>query len=52
MKDWNPHYIDYKKGIVVYYEKSWYCNTNKIIHKTEKEYLKCKYCNVVDNTKQ
>ena len=26
------------------YEKSWYCNENKVIHKKEKEYLNCKHC--------
>lgn len=27
------------------YEQSYYCNENKIIHHSEKEYLNCKHCN-------
>lgn len=45
LNEWNPHYIDWKKNKIVYYEKSWFCNENKTIHKKEKEYLNCKYCN-------
>lgn len=42
-KDWNPGYIDIKKGFIAY-EKAWYCNTNKLIHKSEKDYLNCVHC--------
>lgn len=26
------------------YEKAWFCNENKIIHSTFKQYLRCKHC--------
>lgn len=42
-KDWNPGYIDIKKGFIAY-EKAWYCNTSKLIHKSQKEYLNCVHC--------
>lgn len=32
-----------KKGFVPYI-KSWYCNMNKLIHYSEKEYLNCVHC--------
>lgn len=51
MSDWNPCFKDYKKGIIIFYEKNWYCVENKIIHNKEKDYLKCKFCNNIDNTK-
>lgn len=33
------------------YEKSWYCNENKIVHSTFKQYLKCSHC-VNENDKK
>jgi len=44
---WNPGYYKYKdfKEIFIPYEKKWFCNTNKIIHGNEKEFLNCKDCN-------
>lgn len=44
INDWNPCYFDYKKNIWIFYEKKWYCNTNKVIHGNENEYNKCKDC--------
>jgi hypothetical protein len=44
MQDWNPGFTD-KDGNFHPYEKRWYCNHNKIIHGSEKEYKNCKYCN-------
>lgn len=43
MDDWNPGYYD-KFMKFIPYEKAWYCNTNKLIHKSEKEYKKCVHC--------
>ena len=42
--EWNPGYYD-ENNTFIKYEKSWYCNNNKIIHNSEKEYLNCKSCN-------
>lgn len=41
---WNPGYYN-DKGVFVPYDKSWYCNTNKTIHGSEKEFKNCKACN-------
>lgn len=45
--NWNPYFIKYKDGeeIIIYYEKSWYCNQTKTIHKNSNQYINCKYCN-------
>lgn len=29
---------------LVFYDLSWFCNENKIIHRSEKEVLNCNYC--------
>ena len=42
-ENWNPGYTT-PKGKFIAYEKGWYCNYNKIIHHSEKEYNNCKYC--------
>ena len=42
--DWNPSYKNYKTGEIIFYEKKWYCNENKIIHQNEKEFKNCKHC--------
>lgn len=43
--EWNPGYY---KGIrFIPYDKTWYCNYNKVIHPSEKEYLNCKHCNII-----
>jgi len=48
-EDWNPSYTKYNskthKFEHIFYDKAWYCNDNKIIHKSEKEKDNCKYCN-------
>lgn len=41
--DWNPGYCDVWKG-QIYYERSWFCNENKIIHHSTKELMNCKHC--------
>jgi hypothetical protein len=47
-EDWNPGYWKSKKDSLIEefiaYEKSWYCDDNKIIHKSLKEKQNCKYC--------
>lgn len=53
-RDWNPSFISYKTNppTVVYYEKNWFCNHNKIIHHSEKEIANCIHCmNIIDKTK-
>jgi len=49
--DWNPYFIKYSKGeeIIVFYEKSWFCNDLKIIHKSKKQYTDCPYCNTKED---
>lgn len=42
--EWNPGYYD-KYNRFIPYEKAWYCNANKLIHYSEKEYLNCIHCN-------
>lgn len=46
--DFNPSFVKWNKKLEVmeriYYETSFYCNTNKIIHKNLKQKLNCKYC--------
>lgn len=32
---------------VFYYERSWFCNENKMIHHSEKETLNCPYCSKI-----
>ena len=38
-------YYDYKNHVFVKYDTLWFCNINKIIHKSEKDFLNCKNCN-------
>lgn len=35
---------DFSKRNIKYYEKSWYCKENMIIHSNEKQVLNCKHC--------
>lgn len=48
--DWNHGYSN-KYGKFIEYEKAWYCNQNKIIHISHKEFRNCKYCNYERDTK-
>ena len=43
-QEWNPGYTD-EHGKFIEYEKRWYCNHNKVIHGSGKEFNNCKYCN-------
>lgn len=45
--NWNPYFLKYDSIIptVIYYERSWFCNENKTIHKSQKDYINCKECN-------
>lgn len=51
--NWNPYFLKYdgkNKGCsllpsIYYYEKRWYCDTNKIIHQSANDYINCKDCN-------
>lgn len=43
-KEWNPGYYDLKGNFIIY-EKKYYCNENKIIHGSEKEFQNCLKCN-------
>jgi hypothetical protein len=42
--DWNPGFYDYKKECFVPYEKKWYCEENKIIHGSIREFTSCNSC--------
>lgn len=42
-EEWNPGYMDIKKGWISF-DKAWYCNENKLIHYSEKEFKKCVHC--------
>ncbi len=39
------------KGIFIKYDMSYYCNINKVIHNSRKEYLTCKHCKITHNEK-
>lgn len=47
-ESWNPSYEKYNSKLrgfeIIYYDKAWYCQENKIIHGNEKEKDNCKYC--------
>ena len=47
--DWKPGYYKYNRKTMRVewnnYEKSWFCNVNKIIHHNKKQLLNCKECN-------
>ena len=47
--EWNPSFTKYNRKAqeiqVIYYEKSWFCNTNKIIHHNKNQLMSCKDCN-------
>ena len=51
IKDYNPSFEKYshklKKMITIYYEKSWYCKAQQIIHNSEKQTLECKFCSKI-----
>lgn len=48
--DYKPYFLKYNvKGYglfpkVIYYETSFFCNEQKIIHKNLKQVFSCKYC--------
>lgn len=42
-EEWNPGFYD-RKGNFIQYDKSWYCDYNKMIHGSKGEYLNCKHC--------
>lgn len=44
LTEYKPYYILGKTGETVYYERSWYCNENKIIHGSEREVINCRHC--------
>lgn len=42
--NFKPSFYNYKQGKRIYYETSFFCNINKIIHGNLKSYLKCPLC--------
>ena len=55
IKDYRPFGRVYGKNAfdkngnrnIFYYERNWFCNENKIIHRSEKETLNCPYCSKI-----
>ena len=42
-----PGYYN-KNGVFISYDITYYCNINKLIHGSEKEFKNCKYCNKIN----
>jgi hypothetical protein len=42
--EYNPGYYDYKKDCWISYERKWFCQENKIIHNSAKDFINCTHC--------
>ena len=49
IKDWQPSFEGFgdNVGKIFKYERNWFCNTNKIIHHSEKAVLNCIHCSKI-----
>lgn len=44
LEEYKPYFGLSKIGEILYYERAWFCEENKIIHNSEKEVIKCVHC--------
>jgi len=52
ISDWTPYFLVFGENAydenlnrnIGFYERNWFCYTNKIIHHSEKDVLNCAHC--------
>jgi hypothetical protein len=51
LKNYKPYFFKFENGVKkkIFYEVSFYCNKNKIIHPNLKSVLKCKDCITIED---